>query len=91
MDGSKVFLEDYTCVIMELRAVSFSSFAELGCTVPLSGGAQAYLAYSYGPLISFLYSWTAISTLTPGSCAAIALIFGYVLQNDAIVQNEVSI
>lgn len=23
-----------------------SSFAELGCAIPLSGGAQAYLAYS---------------------------------------------
>ncbi|KAG8855164.1 hypothetical protein FRB96_007202 [Tulasnella sp. 330] len=58
-----------------------SSFAELGSTIPLSGGAQAYLAYSYGHLVSFLYSWTAISALKPGSCAIIALIFGeYVMR-----------
>jgi hypothetical protein len=25
---------------------SYSSFAELGCAIPLSGGAQAYLAYA---------------------------------------------
>ncbi|KAG8985900.1 hypothetical protein FRB94_004922 [Tulasnella sp. JGI-2019a] len=58
-----------------------SSFAELGSMIPLSGGAQAYLAYSYNPLVSFLYSWTAISALKPGSCAIIALIFGeYVMR-----------
>lgn len=27
-----------------------SSFAELGCAIPLSGGAQAYLAYSVSAL-----------------------------------------
>lgn len=26
-----------------------SSYTELGCAIPLSGGAQAYLAYSVGP------------------------------------------
>lgn len=58
-----------------------SSFAELGSMIPLSGGPQAYLAYAYNPLVSFLYSWTAISALKPGSGAIIALIFGeYVMR-----------
>jgi hypothetical protein len=43
-----------------------SSFAELGSAIPLNGGAQAYLSYSYGPLVSFLFAWTAIIALRPG-------------------------
>lgn len=43
-----------------------SSFAELGSSIPLNGGAQAYLTYSYNPLMSYLFSWTAISALKPG-------------------------
>jgi len=43
------------------------SFAELGSAIPLNGGAQAYLAYSYGPLVSFLFAWTAIIALNPGN------------------------
>ncbi|KAF9218402.1 amino acid transporter [Gyrodon lividus] len=52
-----------------------SSFAELGSSIPLNGGAQCYLAYAYGPLISYLFSWTAISALKPGGNAVISLIF----------------
>ncbi|KAF8495628.1 L-methionine transporter [Gautieria morchelliformis] len=53
-----------------------SSFAELGAAIPLNGGAQTYLAYAYHPLVSYLFAWTAISVLKPGSNAIIALIFG---------------
>ncbi|KAJ9104097.1 hypothetical protein QFC20_004675 [Naganishia adeliensis] len=53
-----------------------SSFAELGSAIPLNGGAQAYLAYAYNPFVSYLFCWTAVSALKPGSCAIIALIFG---------------
>ncbi|KAG8773382.1 hypothetical protein FRC12_002570, partial [Ceratobasidium sp. 428] len=53
-----------------------SCFAELGTMVPLNGGAQAYLAYAYNPLVSYLYTWTAVGVLKPGSNAIIALIFG---------------
>ncbi|KAL4077054.1 amino acid permease-domain-containing protein [Scleroderma yunnanense] len=52
-----------------------SSFAELGSSIPLNGGPQAYLAYAYGPLVSYLYAWTSISALGPGSNAVISLIF----------------
>ena len=44
-----------------------SSFAELGSSIPVNGGAQAYLQYSYGPLVSYLFAWTAISALKPGT------------------------
>jgi hypothetical protein len=46
--------------------------------IVFSGGAQAYLAYAYNPMVSYLFSWTAISILKPGSNAIIALIFGSV-------------
>ncbi|KAG6814370.1 hypothetical protein H0H92_010956 [Tricholoma furcatifolium] len=42
-----------------------SSFAELGSAIPLNGGAQAYLSYAYGPLVSYLFAWTAIIALKP--------------------------
>lgn len=61
-----------------LKRVLCSSFAELGSMIPLNGGAQAYLAYAYGPLVSYLYAWTAITLLKPCSAAIISLIFGYV-------------
>lgn len=44
--------------------------------IPLNGGAQAYLAYAYNPLVSYLFTWTAITALKPGGNAIIALIFG---------------
>ena len=56
-----------------------SSFAELGAAIPLNGGAQAYLAYAYNPLVSYLFAWTAISALKPGGHAIVALIFGHVV------------
>ncbi|KAF7304904.1 L-methionine transporter [Mycena kentingensis (nom. inval.)] len=52
-----------------------SSFAELGSAIPMNGGAQAYLAYAYGPLVAFLFAWTAIIALKPGGNAVISLIF----------------
>ena len=42
---------------------------------PVSCQIQAYLAYAYGPLVSYLFAWTAISALKPGGNAVIALIF----------------
>lgn len=52
-----------------------ASYAELGSAIPLNGGAYAYLHHIYGPLWSFLFSWTAIVALKPGSAAIIAIIF----------------
>ena len=52
-----------------------SSFAELGASIPVNGGAQAYLAYAYGPLISYLFTWISVA-LKPGANAVVGLIFG---------------
>ena len=51
-----------------------SSFAELGASLPRNGGAQAYLAYTYGPLMSYLFTWTAILLLSPGECSVAILV-----------------
>lgn len=51
-----------------------SSFAELGASIPLNGGAQAYLGYAYGPLMSYLFTWTSLA-LRPGSSAVVGLVF----------------
>ncbi|ANB11084.1 Mup1p [Sugiyamaella lignohabitans] len=52
-----------------------SSYAELGSAIPLNGSSQAYLNQIYGSLPSFLFSWTALTILKPGSTAIIAIIF----------------
>jgi amino acid permease len=39
------------------------SYAELGAEIPISGGEHAYLSHSYGSLLAFLYSWTAITCI----------------------------
>lgn len=57
-----------------------SSFAELGASIPLNGGAQAYLGYAYGPLMSYLFTWTSLA-LRPGSSAVVGLVFGMYASN----------
>lgn len=51
-----------------------SSFAELGSSIPVNGGAQAYLAYAYGPLMSYLFTLGSL-VLKPAANAVISLIF----------------
>jgi len=53
-----------------------ASYAELGGAIPLNGGAQVYLAKIFGELAGFLFTWTAILVLKPGSAAIIAIILG---------------
>ncbi|KAK2811828.1 hypothetical protein FQN50_001866 [Emmonsiellopsis sp. PD_5] len=65
-----------------------ASYAELGGAIPLNGGAQVYLAKIFGELVGFLFTWSAVFVLKPGSAAIIAIIFGeYVVR--AIVGAEV--
>jgi amino acid transporter len=52
-----------------------SSYAELGSAIPLNGSSQVYLNHIYGSLPSFLFSWTAVTILKPGSAAIISIIF----------------
>ncbi|CCG82589.1 putative Amino acid transporter [Taphrina deformans PYCC 5710] len=51
-----------------------SSYAELGSSLPFNGGSHAYLQHIYGDLAAFLFSWTGIIALKPGSGAIISII-----------------
>ena len=53
-----------------------ASFAELGGAIPLNGGAQVYLSKIFGDLAGFLFTWSAVLVLKPGSAAIIAIILG---------------
>jgi amino acid transporter len=53
-----------------------ASYAELGGAIPLNGGAQVYLAKIFGELMGFLFTWSAVCVLKPGSAAIVAIIFG---------------
>jgi amino acid transporter len=61
-----------------------ASYAELGGAVPLNGGAQIYLSKIFGELMGFLFTWTSILVLKPGSAAIIAVIFGEYVVRAAI-------
>lgn len=67
LDGSKQLCR--TRVRLWARIVVTRRLLKLwfnSSSIPLNGGAQAYLAYAYGPLVSYLFAWTAISALRPG-------------------------
>lgn len=51
-----------------------SSFAELGSAIPVNGGAQAYLNYSFGGWASYLFVWTNLVAIKPGSAAIISIV-----------------
>lgn len=53
-----------------------ASYAELGGAIPLNGGAQVYLSKIFGELAGFLFTWSAVFVLKPGSAAIISIIFG---------------
>ena len=61
-----------------------SSYAELGGAIPLNGGAQVYLAKIFGEVFGFLFTWSAILVLKPGSAAIIAIILGEYIVRAAI-------
>lgn len=58
-----------------------ASYAELGGAIPLNGGAQVYLSKIFAEWVGFLFTWSAVMVLKPGSAAIIAIIFGeYIIQ-----------
>jgi amino acid transporter len=61
-----------------------ASYAELGGAIPLNGGAQVYLSKIFGEIFGFLFTWSAVLVLKPGSTAIIAIIMGEYLVRAAI-------
>ena len=61
-----------------------SSYAELGGAIPLNGGAQVYLSKIFGELAGFLFTWSAVMVLKPGSLAVISIIMGEYLVRAAV-------
>lgn len=61
-----------------------ASYAELGGAIPLNGGAQVYLSKIFGDWAGFLFTWSAVFVLKPGSAAIIAIIFGEYIVRAAV-------
>ncbi|ROW02958.1 hypothetical protein VSDG_01892 [Cytospora chrysosperma] len=53
-----------------------ASYAELGGAIPLNGGPQVYLAKIFHEIWGFLFMWSAVLVLKPGSSAIISIIMG---------------
>ncbi|XP_046739285.1 Y+L amino acid transporter 2 [Diprion similis] len=64
-----------------LSMVGALCYAELGTSIPVSGGDYAYIHEAFGPLPSFLYLWAANLIFVPTTNAIMSLTFAqYVLQ-----------
>jgi APA family basic amino acid/polyamine antiporter len=51
------------------------TYAELGAMFPRSGGMYVFLEQAYGPLVAFLFGWSAVLIVLSGSVAAVAVGF----------------
>ncbi len=56
------------------------TLAELGAMLPQSGGLYVYMREAYGPFWAFLYGWTIMLVVIPGSMAALTSAFLLYLQ-----------
>ena len=50
-------------------------YAELGTMIPGSGGEAQYLTRGFGPLPTYLFDWTSILILKPGTVAVMLIAF----------------
>lgn len=51
------------------------SYGELAGMMPKAGGQYVYLKEAYGPLVAFLYGWTAFLVIQSGTIAAVGVAF----------------
>ncbi|XP_012216500.1 Y+L amino acid transporter 2 [Linepithema humile] len=64
-----------------LSMIGALCYAELGTSIPRSGGDYAYIHEAFGPLPSFLYLWAANLIFVPTTNAIMGLTFAqYVMQ-----------
>lgn len=56
-------------------------YAELSSSFPQTGGNYVYLLKSMGRMVAFLFAWTEILIIRPGSIAAVAFIFAEYLKS----------
>ncbi|HYK11951.1 MAG TPA: amino acid permease [Gemmatimonadales bacterium] len=49
------------------------TYGELGAMKPGAGGLYTYLRDSFGPVVAFLYGWTALLVIASGSVATLAV------------------
>jgi amino acid transporter len=70
------------------------TFAELGASLPRSGGMFAYLLEGFGPLPAFLFGWAELTVVRAAALGAIATIFaeylGYFIPLTASEVREVA-
>lgn len=66
------------------------SYAELATTYPHQGGDYYYLQRAYGGSFSFLFAWTRMMVVQPGSIVLMAFIIGEELTRYAAIAGSLS-